>query len=131
MPRRAATQPTEVELQILRILWELGPSTVRAVHERRVREEGRDTGYATSVKMLAVMFEKGLVKRDDSIRPLKYRAAVTQRSTQQRMADDLIQKLYDGSAKSLVMQILSSQKASDEDLEEIHRLIQDLKDRTS
>ncbi len=131
MPRQASSQPTEVELQLLRILWELGPSTVREVHIRRTEDDGRDAGYATSVKMLAVMHEKGLVKRDDSIRPLKYRAAKSQKSTQKRLADDLIQKVYDGSAKSLVMQVLSSKRASQEDLDEIRQLIEKLEEGQS
>jgi BlaI family penicillinase repressor len=131
MSRHASTQPTEVELQFLRILWELGPSTVRVVHDKLDEDESRDTGYATTVKMLSVMFDKELVKRDDSIRPLKYRAAITQKSAQRRMSDDLIQKVYDGSAKRLVMQVLSTKRASQEDLDEIRLLIEKLEEGQS
>ena len=124
MPRPASSQPTEVELQILRILWELGPSTVRDIHNRLV--ESKDTGYSTTVKMLSVMLDKGLAKRDDSVRPQVYRAAATQSRTQKRMLDEMIKKVYDGSAKSLVLQALSSTKTSKRDLEEIRKLLDQL-----
>lgn len=124
MPRQTAFKPTEVELQILRILWEQGPCTARQIHNRLT--EDRDTNYSTSVKMLSVMLDKKMVKRDDSIRPQIFRAAVSQKQTQQRMLKDLIQKAYDGSAGSLVLQALASQKASPEELAEIRRLLRDL-----
>lgn len=124
MPRPASSQPTAVELQILRTLWELGPSTVRDIHNRLV--ESKETGYSTTVKMLSVMLDKGLVKRDDSVRPQVYRAATTQSSTQKRMLDEMIQKVYNGSAKSLVLQALSSTKTSKRDLEEIRKLLEKL-----
>lgn len=124
MPRPASSQPTDVELQILRTLWELGPSTVREIHNRITQV--KDIVYATTVKMLLVMLEKGLVKRDDSVRPQVYRAASTQKYTQQRMLNDLIQKAYDGSAKSLLVQALSSAKTSKEDLEEIRKLLDEV-----
>lgn len=124
MPRPTSSQPTEVELQLLRILWELGPSTVRDIHNRMT--ESKATGYSTTVKMLSVMLDKGLVKRDDSVRPQIYRAASSQQRTQKRMLDEMIQKVYDGSAKSLVLQALSSTKASKQDLEEIRNLLDEL-----
>ena len=83
MPRRQSSQPTEVELQILSVLWELGPSTVREVHE--ALSEFRETGYSTTLKMLQVMFEKELVRRNDSVRPQLYRAAKSQSRTQVQM----------------------------------------------
>jgi predicted transcriptional regulator len=125
MARPASTQPTEVELQILRILWELGPSSSREIHLRLAEE--KDTNYSTTVKMLSVMLEKGLVKRDETVRPQIYRPAMSQEKAQQRMLNDLIRKVYEGSAKSLVMQALSSSRASQEDLDEIRRLIDELK----
>ncbi len=125
MARPTSTQPTEVELQILKVLWEQGPSTVREIHNRL--SEDKDTQYATTVKMLLVMLEKGLVTRDDSVRPQVYRALATQKRTQRRMLEEMIQKVYDGSAKSLVLQVLSSSKTSPEDLEEIRQLLEELK----
>ena len=124
MARRASTQPTDVELEILRILWQHGPSTVRQVHDEL--SASRETLYATTVKMLLVMLEKGLVKRDDAIRPQVYTAARSQAFTQRRMLKELIQKAYDGSAKSLVMQALSSSRPSKEDLDEIRRMIDEI-----
>ena len=124
MPRPVSSQPTEVELQILRILWEAGPSTVREIHNRIA--EFKETNYATTVKMLVVMLEKQLVSRDDSIRPQVYRAAVTQSMTQRKMLSDLVRKVYDGSTKSLIMQALSSKKATQEDIDEIRSLLDEM-----
>ena len=124
MPRPTSSQPTEVELQILRILWEQGPSTARQIHDRPAEE--RDTNYSTTVKMLSVMLDKRLVKRDAAVRPQVFRPAATQKRTQQRMLKDLIQRAYDGSAGSLVLQALASQKASPEELAEIRRLLSEL-----
>jgi len=124
MPRPVANQPTEVELQILNVLWELGPSPVRDIHNLLVSQ--KETLYSTTVKMLAVMLEKSLVKRDDSVRPQIFRAAVTRQSAQKKMLKGLISKAYEGSAKSLVMQALSTQKASADDLAEIRALLDKL-----
>ena len=99
MARPAPEQPTEVELQILHVLWDDGPSTVRQIHNSVGQE--RQTNYSTTVKMLVVMFEKGLVNRDDSVRPQIYRAAITRTGAQKKMLKSLIQKAYEGSAKSL------------------------------
>ena len=124
MARHSSTQPTEVELEILRILWEAGPSTVREVHNRLSEE--KQTLYSTTVKMLVVMLEKGLVKRDDSVRPQIYQAAAKQKQVQKRMLQNLIQKAYDGSAKNLLLQAISSAKSSKEDLDEIRKLIDEM-----
>ena len=123
-PRHPAEQPTGVELEILNVLWGEGPSKVREIHN--VVGEKKQTNYSTTVKMLVVMYEKGLVKRDDSVRPQVYRAAVTRAGAQKKMLKSLINKVYGGSAKSLVMQALSSQKASQADLAEIRALIKQL-----
>ncbi len=127
MPRMPSSQPTEVELQILRILWKRGPSTARQIHNQLA--EARDTNYSTTVKMLSVMLEKNLVRRDESVRPQVYRPAATQRRTQLGMLKDLIQNVYDGSAGSLVLQALASQKASPEELAEIRRVLDELGER--
>ncbi len=124
MPRPPSSQPTEVELQILRILWEQGPSTARQIHNHLA--EYRETNYSTTVKMLSVMLDKSLVKRDETIRPQLFRSAASQGRTQQRMLKDLVQKAYDGSVSSLVLQALSSQKSSPEELAEIRRLLNEL-----
>jgi predicted transcriptional regulator len=124
MPRPPASQLTEVELQILRVLWKQGPSTARQVHQQLTKI--RDTNYSTTVKMLSVMLQKTLVKRDESVRPQIYRPVATQQRTRQRMLKDLIQKAYDGSAGSLVLQALASQKASAKELAEIRQLLDQL-----
>lgn len=121
MARSASTQPTEVEMQILRILWELGPSPVREIHRRL--EAAKGTNYSTTVKMLAVMLQKGMVRRDENAQPHVYRPALTRAKTGKRMLDDLIEKVYDGSAMSLVLQVLSSGKATKEELDEVHRVL--------
>ena len=124
MPRPEPTQPTEVELQILSVLWEHGPSTARQIHNILI--ESRETNYSTTVKMLSVMLDKKLVKRDESKRPQVYRPAASQKRTQTKILKDLIQKVYDGSTGSLVLQALSSQKATKQELAEIRELLNKL-----
>ncbi len=129
MPRPVASQPTDVELKILNVLWELGPSPVRAIHNALAVDKA--TNYSTTVKMLSVMLEKNLVRRDDSVRPQIYRAAETRQSCQKKMLRSLIRKAYEGSTRSLVMQALSAQKSSPEDLQEIRQLLDQLERRQS
>jgi len=124
MARRASSQPTEVELSILRILWEHGDSTARQIHNHLT--EDRETNYSTTVKMLSVMLDKGLVRRDDSVSPQLFRPAATQKRTQQQILKDVIHKVYNGSAGSLILQALASKKASPEELAEIRRLLNEL-----
>lgn len=121
MPRPSSSQPTEVEMQILRILWDLGPSPVREIHRRL--EEAKGTSYSTTVKMLAVMLEKGLVTRDEEAQPHVYKAALTRDGAGKRLIRDLVDKVYDGSAHSLVLQALSAQRATQEERDEIRRLL--------
>jgi BlaI family penicillinase repressor len=121
MPRPISAQPTEVEMQILRILWDLGPSPVRDIHKRL--EAAKGTNYSTTVKMLAVMLQKGLVKRDEDAQPHVYRPALTRAKTGKRILDDLIEKVYDGSAMALVLQALSSGKATQEELDEVRKIL--------
>ena len=115
------SQPTEVELRILQVLWEAGPSTARFVHDRIHKAEGKN--YSTTVKMLAVMLEKLWVRRNDSVRPQTFAAAVTRKTTERSLVKDLITKAFDGSAARLAMQALSSGKTSPEDLQEIRNLL--------
>jgi BlaI family penicillinase repressor len=121
MPRPSSPQPTEVEMQILRILWELGPSPVREIHRRL--EAAKGTSYSTTVKMLAVMLDKKLVTRDEDAQPHVYKAALTRDVAGKRLLRDLIEKVYDGSAHSLVLQALSTQRATQEERDEIRRLL--------
>ena len=124
MPRPTSLQPTEIELRILSILWEQGPSTARQIHNRLM--EIRAANYSTTVKMLSIMFDKQLVKRDDTVRPQIFRSADSRKKTQQQILKDLIHRAFDGSTGSLVLQALASQKASPEELAEIRRLLNEL-----
>lgn len=121
MPRPEASRPTDVELQILRILWDLGPSPVREIHARLHADKG--TNYSTTVKMLSVMLQKGLVKRDQEAQPHVYRPAQSRERTGKQLLSDLVHKVYEGSAMSLVLQALSSTKASKQELEEVRNLL--------
>lgn len=121
MARQASTQPTEVELQILRVLWNDGPSTARQIHN--ALQAAKQTSYSTTVKMLSVMLEKGLVKRDEQASPQVYRAAVSRESAGKRLVKDLVEKVYDGAAMSLVLHALKSAQASPEELAEVRRLL--------
>lgn len=129
MPRHPSSGPTDVELQILGVLWERGPSTVRQVHEALAAE--RETGYSTTLKMIQVMRDKGLVTRDESVRPQLYQAAESKRQTQLGLLDGLAQKAFGGSAKKLVQQMVSAGRVSVEELAEIQRLIQQAKGEES
>jgi predicted transcriptional regulator len=124
MARPASQQPTEVELQILRVLWELNSATARQIHVRLAAD--RDTNYSTTVKMLSVMLDKDLIRRDDSVRPQVFRAVLTQAKAQRSMLRDLVQRVYDGSTGSLVLRALESQRASAEELAQIRKLLDEL-----
>ena len=121
MPRPSSPQPTEVEMQLLRILWSLGPSPVREIHRRL--QEAKGTSYSTTVKMLAVMLEKGLVTRDEDAQPHIYKAALTRDAAGKRLVRDLIEKVYNGSAHSLVLQALATGRATPQERDEIRRLL--------
>lgn len=128
MRELGSSQPTAVELEILRILWELGPSPVRDVHARLNQAKG--TNYSTTVKMLSVMLTKGLVKRDDLATPHIYRAAMTRERAGKKILSELIEKVYDGSAMSLVLQALTNGKASREEIEEARKLLDEMEGKS-
>jgi predicted transcriptional regulator len=116
-------RPTDAELAILRVLWDDGPATVRRVHEAMVGD--RETGYTTTLKLMQIMAEKGLVTRDESSRTHVYAARVSRDRTQRQLVNDLIERAFGGSAAALVLQALSAQPTSEEELGEIRRLIDD------
>ncbi len=120
--------PTEAELEILRVLWRRGPTTVRDVHTDLSR--GRAMGYTTVLKLMQIMQQKGLVRRDESARSHVYRPApaVDQPSTEGRLIKELMDRAFDGSAASLVMAALSNEKASAEERARIRRLLDSLED---
>lgn len=118
--------PTPAELDILNVLWERGTSTVREVHE--AMRHGRDTAYTTTLKLLQIMAEKGLVTRDETSRAHLYTARLSQEQSQRRMVDDLVQRAFGGAAQKLVLQALASRKASPSDLAEIRRLLDSIEE---
>ena len=122
MPRSPSRQPTDVELQILNVIWREGPSTVRQVHNHLL--EVRKTGYSTTLKMMQVMTEKNLLIKDDSQRPQTFSASYTQEETQTNLVDNLIDQAFEGAANQLVMRAVSSKEISREELSEIKKLIQ-------
>ncbi|MBS0202545.1 MAG: BlaI/MecI/CopY family transcriptional regulator [Planctomycetes bacterium] len=120
-------KPTEAELAILRVLWERGRSTVREVTDAIQVERG--TGYTTALKLMQIMHDKGLVKRDDSSRTHVYEAVAAAEVTQRQLIGDLLDRAFGGSARKLVLQALSGRKASREDLAEIRKLLDELEQK--
>ena len=124
MPERNTPRPTDAELEILKVLWRRGPSTVREVFESF--GDTKRTGYTTVLKLMQIMADKGLVVRDESERAHRYEAALAEDETQRQLVGDLLQKAFDGSAKKLVLQALSAERASAEELSEIRRMLDEL-----
>ena len=120
MGRTRPTRPTDGELEILRVLWRCGPSTVRDVHD--VLGAEKDTSYNTTLKLLQIMHEKGTVERDESCRPQVYSAALPEEQMQRRLVSDLLRRAFGGSARKLVA-ALTATDISDEELAEIRRLL--------
>lgn len=116
------TQPTNAELEILSVLWERGPSTVRQVHEALGDEPPR--GYTTVLKLMQIMADKTLVTRNESGRAHVYAAAISQESTRRRLIDDLAARAFGGSALKLALQALSTTPATDEELDRVRELLE-------
>lgn len=121
MPKNRIPRPTDAELAILRVLWELGPSTVRRVHEHLGSTRGLQ--YTTTLKLLQIMTDKGLTDRVIEGRSHVYTACQAREETQRRLVDDLLDRAFGGSAAALVMQALESKPATADELEEISRMI--------
>ena len=119
--REPTARPTNAELELLRVLWQRGPSTVREVHEALPLADR--VGYTTVLKLLQIMTEKGLVTRDVSARTHVYAAASPQAITQDRMVSDLVERAFDGSTLGLVLHALSQSPASPQELEQIRKLL--------
>jgi BlaI family transcriptional regulator, penicillinase repressor len=119
-------RPTDLELSILRVLWQWGPGSVREVLNRYNDARSAGAGYTTILKMLQIMSEKGLVERDDARRPQVYRARLTEAETQRQLVNDLLERAFGGSAKKLVMHALASKEASDEELARVEALLDKL-----
>jgi predicted transcriptional regulator len=159
MARRKTTGPTDRELAILSVLWERGPSTVRDVHEALHHEDKDETGYTTTLKLMQIMVEKGLLVREDDSRqrgegvpPLRragilpakeeqgqdalatnrrrhiYRPALSEERTQKQLMQDLLDRVFAGSAEKLVMRALSARKVSPNELKRIRRMIEEMEE---
>jgi BlaI family penicillinase repressor len=111
--------PSDAEVDILAVLWRLGPATVREVHEALAK----DCGYTTTLKQMQLMAEKGLLIRSERFRSHVYEAGVPKEQTQKQLAGDLLKRAFEGSAKSLVMGALAAQSTSSEELAEIRKML--------
>jgi predicted transcriptional regulator len=116
---KSKRKPTDAELAILRVLWARGPSTVREVAEAM----GREGAYTTVLKLLQIMTDKGLVRRDESARTHVYKATASEDQTKRQLVVDLLDKVFEGSSAKLVLQALSTRAASPEEIDEIKKLL--------
>lgn len=124
---RVRPRPTDSELAILRVLWARGPSTVRQVHEALAKT--RDTGYTTTLKLMQIMADKGLVNRNETARTHVYAPAAGEEQTQRQLVKDLADRAFGGSAAALVLRALSAEGTTDDELKEIRRLIDDYREK--
>jgi predicted transcriptional regulator len=120
-PVKTTPRPTEAELELLRILWEKQPATVREIYD--ALNEERPSGYTTVLKLLQIMTAKGLVVRDEANRAHVYRSAISQDAMQSKILKDLSVRLFSGSAAQLALHALAMEPASDSELEEIRALL--------
>lgn len=127
MARHKTASPTNKELAILCILWNNGPSTVRQVNEEMNKQQ--KTGYTTTLKLMQIMTEKGLVVRDDSKFQHIYKPATSEEKTQNHVVGDLLEKVFSGSAEKLVMRALSAKKVSAKELSKIKKMIAKIEEK--
>ncbi|MET6996233.1 BlaI/MecI/CopY family transcriptional regulator [Chitinophaga defluvii] len=118
------TKPTESELDILSILWEKGPCTVRDVHD--ILAQNKEAGYTTTLKLMQIMHEKGLLARDTSSKTHVYTALVSQEHTQKQLLDKMIDTVFNGSASQLVLQALGHHQSSPEELDKIKKYLSEM-----
>lgn len=122
MARHKRPGPTDRELAILGVLWRRGPSTVRQVHE--ALHPDSETGYTTTLKLMQIMAEKGLLSRKGAGRQHVYRPAISEEKTQKQVVGDMLEKVFAGSAEKLVMRALSARKVSAEELKRIREMLE-------
>ena len=125
MAKKKIPQPTERELSILRILWDNGPGTVRVVNEQMNKD--RTTGYTTTLKLMQIMTEKGLLARDKTRFQHIYKPAISEEKTQKQLVGDLLERAFSGSAEKLVMRALSAKKVPAEELSKIRKMLDKMK----
>ena len=131
MSKAPPPKPTDSELEILHVLWQHGPATVRAINDHLSQRRQAEVGYTTTLKILQLMLEKGLVRRDDADRSHVYRAAVREQETQGLLLDKFVDATFGGSALKLVMQALGSRQTSADELAQIRRLLNDIEIQNS
>jgi len=131
MPRPASEQPTPGELEILKILWDLGPATVRQVREQLNRQDRRQRAYTSVMSLMNVMTDKGWLTRSAQGRAFLYQAAVDRQQTLGQAVGDLLGRVFDGAASSLVAHLLEQHSVSDQELAAIRRTIRDYQKRQS
>ncbi len=119
-------RPTDGELEILQILWKKGPSTVREINDMLNDDQDKSIGYTTTLKIMQIMFEKGLLKRDDSQRTHIYTAEVREGNIQSALLDRFLNAAYKGSASKLALQLLGNHKTTPDELAQIKALIDQL-----
>lgn len=124
MAKRQIPKPTDSELEILRVLWQNGPSTVKMVNE--MLGEKKEVGYTTTLKIMQIMNEKNLVLRDENERSHIYKAAIKENDIQKILLDKLLETAFRGSAANLVMQALGNSQPSKEELKKIRQLLNQL-----
>ena len=124
---RPQPRPTDAELAILRVLWERGASTVRQVHDALAGT--RETGYTTTLKLMQIMTDKGLVKRNETARTHVYSPMAGQEQTERQLVQDLVDRAFGGSAAQLVLRALSADGTTDAELKEIRKLIDDYREK--
>jgi len=128
MLKERLQKPTSSELEILRVLWARGPSTVREVHE--ALSEKKDLGYTTVLKLLQIMTAKGTVRRDEGRRAHVYEACQPATETKRQLVGDVLQRVFEGSASELMIHALQGRRTSKKELEELRRLLDEYERRT-
>ena len=126
---KSTNQPTASELAILQILWKEGPSSVRTVHD--ILSENKESGYTTTLKLMQLMFEKGLLERESEGRKHIYRAAIEEETTQGKLLDQFLEKTFRGSAVKLVMRALGSKQTTQKELDEIKAYLNQIEKQTN
>jgi BlaI family transcriptional regulator, penicillinase repressor len=128
MTKEPLQKPTASELEILRVLWECGPSTVREVHE--ALREKKDLGYTTVLKLLQIMTAKGTVRRNEEQRAHVYEACQPATETKRQLVGDVLQRVFEGSASELMIHALEGRRTSKKELDELRRLLDDYEERS-
>lgn len=124
---QSVVEPTRSELEILQVLWQYGPSTVRFVNDK-LNEQKREVNYTSTLKLMQIMVEKGILKRDESTMKHVYEPAQEEQKTKSFLLDKFVDSMFQGSASSLMMQLLGNRKTSKKELEKIKQLLEKYND---